>query len=95
MKPCRYAASVILHLTYGKSTPTSNDDPEVARIHQVMQNFQQALRPGAYLVDRIPWLKYIPGYGREIKEFHKIELGLFRDQMDRVRSEMVSMNPLG
>jgi hypothetical protein len=84
----------MLRMTYGKSTPTSTDDPEVARIHQVMQNFQRAMRPGAYLVDRIPMLKYIPGYGRELEEFHDFEMELYRDQMDRVRSEMVSSNPL-
>ena len=84
----------MLRLAYGKSTPTSNDDPEVAQIHQVMQNFERAMRPGAYLVDHIPLLKYIPGYGRELKEFHKFEIKFFREQMDRVRSEMVSINPL-
>ena len=52
------------------------------------------MRPGAYLVDRIPLLKYIPGYGRELKEFHKFEIKFFREQMDRVRLEMVSINPL-
>ena len=51
------------------------------------------MRPGAYLVDYIPLLKYIPGYGRELKEYHNFELTLFREQMDRVRSEMVSINP--
>ena len=45
-------------------------------------------------MDRIPLLKYIPGYGRELKEFHNFEINLFREQMDRVRSEMVSTNPL-
>jgi len=39
-------------------------------------------------VDRIPLLKHIPGYGRELKEFHKFEIKLYRDQIDRVRSEM-------
>jgi hypothetical protein len=81
-------------LAYGKTTPTSNDDPEVARIHQALQNFERGMRPGAYLVDRIPLLKHIPGYGRELKEYHNFELTLFREQMDRVRSEMVSINPL-
>ena len=94
MHPGRFAASFILRLMYGKSTPTSNDDPEVARIHQVMQNFEHVMRPGAYLVDRIPLLKYIPGYGRELKEFHNFEMKLFGEQMDRVRSEMVSINTL-
>ncbi|KAG9310416.1 cytochrome P450 [Chiua virens] len=84
----RYAASVILRLTYGKSTPTSNDDPEVARIHQAMKNFQQAMRPGAFLVDRIPWLKCIPGYDRRLREYHDFEIQLYRDQINRVQAEM-------
>jgi hypothetical protein len=84
-----YAAAVILRVTYGKASPTSNDDPEVVRIRQVVLNFETALRPGAYLVDRIPWLKYVPGYGRQLKEFHRYELALFRDQLNRVRDDMV------
>ena len=59
-----------------------------------MRNFQRVMRPGAYLVDRIPLLKYIPGYGRELKEYHNFEINLFRDQMDHVRSEMVSVKAL-
>ena len=58
-----------------------------------MQHFQRAMRPGAYIVDRIPLLKWIPGYGRELKEYHNFEIKLYRDQMDRVRSEMVSKCP--
>jgi len=55
-------------------------------------NFETALRPGAYLVDRIPWLKYVPGYGRQLKEFHRYELALFRDQLNRVRDDMAMNN---
>ncbi|KIJ62870.1 hypothetical protein HYDPIDRAFT_176296 [Hydnomerulius pinastri MD-312] len=84
----RYAASVILRITYGKSTPTSNDDPEVQRIHEGVEHFQYAVRPGAHLVDRLPFLKYIPGYGRRLKQYHAFELSLFRDQLGRVREEM-------
>lgn len=87
---CRFAASVILRLLYGKSTPTSSDDPEVIRIQQVVENVKRALRPGAYLVDYVPLLKYIPGYGRELEEYHNFEIQLFREQMERVRLEMVS-----
>ncbi|KAG2048871.1 cytochrome P450 [Suillus hirtellus] len=47
----RFAASVILWVTYGKSVPTANTDPEVVCIHRVMEHFQVAMRPGAYLVD--------------------------------------------
>lgn len=90
MRACfRYAASVILRVTYGKTTPTAYGDPELVRVRQMLANFQIALRPGAYLVDRIPWLKHVPGYGRQLKEFHQYELALFRDQLNRVRDNMV------
>ena len=84
-----YAATVILRVAYGKTSPTSSDDLDVVRLRRVLVNFQTALRPGAYLVDRIPWLKYVPGYGRQLKEFHRYELALFRDQLNRVRDDMV------
>ena len=76
-------------MTYGKASPTSNDDPEVVRVHQVAANFEMALIPGAYLVDRIPWLKHVPGDGRQLQEFHQYELALFRDRLNRVRDDMV------
>ncbi|KIJ07919.1 hypothetical protein PAXINDRAFT_102757 [Paxillus involutus ATCC 200175] len=85
----RYADSVILRLTYGKSTLTSDDNPKVVRIHEVVRNILAAMRPGAYLVDRIPLLKHIPGYGRVLKKYHKFELALFRDQLGRVMDDMV------
>ena len=85
----RYAATVVLRVTYGKASPTSNDGPEMVRLRQVLANFQTALKPGAYLVDRIPWLKYVPGYGRQLKEFHRYELAFFRDLLNRVRDDMV------
>ncbi|KIJ05868.1 hypothetical protein PAXINDRAFT_121975 [Paxillus involutus ATCC 200175] len=84
----RYADSVILRLTYGKSTLTSDDNPEVVRIHEVVRNILAAMRRGAYLVDRIPLLKYIPGYGRVLKKYHKFELALFRDQLGRVMDDI-------
>ncbi|KAG1717239.1 cytochrome P450 [Suillus paluster] len=51
----RYAISVILRVTYGKSAPTANTDPEVIHIHKILEHFQVAMRPGAYLVDRVPF----------------------------------------
>jgi cytochrome P450 len=88
----RYASSVILRVTYGKSSPTFNDDPEVVRIHKVLDNFQSAVTPGTYLVDRIPWLKYVPGYARKLKQFHEYERKLFRGQLNHVRNDMETGN---
>ncbi|KAF9223307.1 cytochrome P450 [Gyrodon lividus] len=90
----RYAAAVILRLIYGKSTPTAHDDPEVVRIRGAVSNFQAVLHPGAFLVDRIPLLRYVPGYGRVLREYHEFELALFRDQLGRVRDDM-SRNEAG
>ncbi|KAG2068482.1 cytochrome P450 [Suillus decipiens] len=84
----RYAASVILRVTYGKSVPTANTDPEVVRIHRVMEHFQVVMRPGAYLVDRVPLLRYWPGYGKQLVEWHHEELALYRHQLRRVENEI-------
>ncbi|KIJ14417.1 hypothetical protein PAXINDRAFT_135014 [Paxillus involutus ATCC 200175] len=84
----RYAASVILRVTYGKSTPTSNDDPEVVRLQEEFKHIQAVVVPGTFLVDRIPFLRYVPGYGRVLREYHEFELSLFRDQLARVTDDM-------
>ncbi|KAG2121273.1 cytochrome P450 [Suillus clintonianus] len=79
----RYAASVILRVTYGKSALTANADPEVTRIHKVVEHFQDTIRPGAYLVDRVPLLRYLPGYGKQLYKWHHEELDLYRHQLQR------------
>ncbi|KAH7904580.1 cytochrome P450 [Hygrophoropsis aurantiaca] len=86
----RYAASVILRVTYGKTTPTTNTDPEVLRIRKVLENFQSVMRPGAYLVDRVPILKHLPGYGQNLLAWHHEELQLFRSQLNNVKGNVAS-----
>ncbi|KAF9231520.1 cytochrome P450 [Melanogaster broomeanus] len=91
----RFSAAVILRVTYGKSTPTLGDDPEVVRIRQKNINMEPVLgQPGAYLVDIFPILKYVPGYGRDLRKYHEFELSLYRDQLGRVKDEM-SKNEAG
>ncbi|KAG2357454.1 cytochrome P450 [Suillus spraguei] len=84
----RFAISVIIRVLYGKSTPTTNTDPEVVRIRKVAGQFHSTIRPGAYLVDRVPLLRYLPGYGKQLEEWHHEELGLFRHQLGRVKSDV-------
>ncbi|KAG2159536.1 cytochrome P450 [Suillus bovinus] len=84
----RYAASVVLRVTYGKSAPTANADPEFARLSRVVEHFQATIRPGAYLVDRVPLLRYLPGYGKQLHEWHNEELELFRHHLRRVKNEI-------
>ncbi|KAG9313211.1 cytochrome P450 [Chiua virens] len=84
----RFATAVVLRIMYGKATPTSNDDPEVVRVKQSIANFQIAYSQ-TYLVDYFPWLRYLPGYCRQLKEAQKFELALYRDQLSRVKQDMV------
>ncbi|KAI0349583.1 cytochrome P450 [Trametes cingulata] len=84
----RYAASVIMAITYGKTTPTSYSDPEVKQINLGIYRLGQAVRPGAYWVDRYPFLKYVPGFTSELRWFHREELELFRGQLQAVKTRL-------
>lgn len=84
-----YAASVIMAITYGKITPTSYSDPEVQQVNKCLSRLGSAIRPGAYLVDSYPILRYVPGYLDTLQQYHREELALFRSQLDAVRQQMV------
>ncbi|OSC97213.1 cytochrome P450 [Trametes coccinea BRFM310] len=84
----RYAASVIMSLTYGKMTPTSYSDPEVKKINLLVERLGSAMRPGAHLVDSYPFLKYIPGLTSELQKWHREELDLFSSQIQGVKERL-------
>ncbi|TFK68367.1 cytochrome P450 [Pluteus cervinus] len=86
----KYAASVVLTLAYGKTTPTSYSDPEVQRINECLSRLGDALRPGAYRVDTIPLLRYVPGYLDKLREAHRLELALFSEQLGGVLKKMTT-----
>lgn len=81
---------MIMTITYGKTTPTAYSDPEVVAVNLCLKRFGQVMRPGAYLVDTFPILKYIPGYLTQLKEWHQEELALFQGQLNLVREQMVN-----
>ncbi|KAG1849245.1 cytochrome P450 [Suillus subluteus] len=83
-----YAASVVMSFTYGKTTPTSYTDPEIVAVHKSLARFGQAVKPGAYLVDTYPILRFVPGYLSQLKAWHQEELALFNGQLDVVRRQM-------
>ncbi|KAG1792730.1 cytochrome P450 [Suillus plorans] len=85
----RYSASVIMSFAYGKITPTSYTDPEVVSINMFSARFGQAMKPGAYLVDAYPILRFVPGYLSELKAWHKEELAFYDGQLDAVRRQMI------
>lgn len=79
-----------MSITYGKTTPTAYSDPEVVAVNCCLSRFGEAIRPGAYLVDTYPILKYIPGYLTQLKKWHQEELALYQGQLNSVREQMVN-----
>ncbi|KAG0697790.1 cytochrome P450 [Suillus ampliporus] len=84
----RYAASVVMSITYGKTTPTAYTDPEVVSVNRCLARFGRVVKPGAYLVDTYPILRFVPGYLSQLKAWHQEELALFNGQLDVVRRQM-------
>ena len=85
----RYAASLVISTTYGKTTPTTYSDPEVKGIVRVARHFSTALRPGAYLIDTYPFLKCIPGYLSHLYKHHEEELVFFHELIADVKRKIV------
>ncbi|KAG0696780.1 cytochrome P450 [Suillus ampliporus] len=88
MHALRYAASVVMSFTYGKTTPTAYTDPEVVSINKCLERFIRVVKPGTYLVDTYPILRFVPGYLSRLKAWHQEELALFNGQLDVVRMQM-------
>ncbi|KAG2101841.1 cytochrome P450 [Suillus discolor] len=86
----RFAASVILRVVYGKTTPTLLNDPYLLQLQKMIPRIQSAMVPGAYLVDKYPILKYVPGYGRNLKEWSRQEYNMLFGQLNEVKSQMGS-----
>ncbi|KAJ2926944.1 hypothetical protein H1R20_g10149, partial [Candolleomyces eurysporus] len=53
--------AILLNIAYGFD-PKSKDDPYIAEALKVTYAFQVAVLPGAFLVDHIPLLKYVPAW---------------------------------
>ncbi|PBK80087.1 cytochrome P450 [Armillaria gallica] len=81
-----YAASVILTLTYGKTTPTTFEDPDLQDMIRDGNRFRIVILPGAYLVDTFSVLRWVPGYLSELRRWHRDSLELCRRCLGSVRT---------
>ncbi|KAG0704960.1 cytochrome P450 [Suillus ampliporus] len=90
-----YAATTITKITYGRTTPTSATDPDVEEVRQHVRNFGLVLRPGAYLVELIPWLRYLPWYGQELRREYEKSRKLYTKQLNRVKQQLQSNVDIG
>ncbi|KAG2070794.1 cytochrome P450, partial [Suillus decipiens] len=83
-----YAADSIMKITYGKTTPMLANDPEIREIYQQLETLGTVLRHGNYLVDSIPWLKYIPWYAPELRDEFERTMQLFRGKLNCVKQQL-------
>ena len=84
---------MILSLTYGKPSPSHPEDPDIPLINRCLVRIGRAVRPGAHIVDDLPWLKSVPFYGKQLRGYHREELALFRRQMQTTRDDIVRLSP--
>ncbi|KAF8838010.1 cytochrome P450 [Paxillus ammoniavirescens] len=87
----RFSGSVALRVIYGKTTPTHlTSDPYLLHLKRMVPVVQGALLPGAYKVDKYPFLRYVPGYGRQLKKWGKEEEVMLMGYMDQHKSQITS-----
>jgi len=85
--------TIILDITYGYETKPK-DDEWIALADRVIHDFADAVKPGAWLVDVIPALKYVPdwvpgaGFKKQAKIWEATSQRLVEDQFATVKNAM-------
>lgn len=79
----RYSTTVTLLQLHGKRiSRTAEEEKHVKTITTIVRTLERTGAPGAYLVDFIPMLKWLPSafaaFKREAKELHNFEYSYFR-----------------
>jgi hypothetical protein len=54
--------AILLRLSHGYIADTEGIDPVVNFVEIAAQDFYHATKPGVWLVDILPWLKYVPAW---------------------------------
>ncbi|KAJ4481983.1 cytochrome P450 [Lentinula aciculospora] len=58
----KMAGSIILSVVYGFDVSAVQDSVHIDHAEQVAEGFVQTFLPGSFLVDYIPWLRYVPSW---------------------------------
>ncbi|RYP09137.1 hypothetical protein DL765_008562 [Monosporascus sp. GIB2] len=88
------AGAIILKMAYGYTIEPHEEDPLVSIADRALSQFSAAFVPGAWLVDTIPILRYLPdwmpgaGFKRTAKEWHATVTEAVEKPMLFVRREM-------
>ncbi|KAK3986818.1 putative cytochrome P450 17A1 [Cladorrhinum sp. PSN332] len=86
----RYAASVIVMVTYGRRVVDVRRDRVVEMNREAMERLTLVNIPGKYAVERYPALKYVPAvfapWKREVLEQRKKDIAMYTLLMEDVKS---------
>ena len=85
-----YAATIVFYMAYGRQDKVSYRDPDVQKIIEVQNRIGLNARPGLWLVESFPILRYVPGYLKEPERWHREELKFFRDALFATRQKMIT-----
>lgn len=90
------AGKTIMSIAYGLDVQ-DKDDPYIATAEQGIHPLVAAAVPGAFLVDMIPILKYVPdwmpfaGFKRKAKEWRKLALAMIEVPFEAAKRKIVSI----
>ncbi|KAK7757152.1 hypothetical protein SLS62_000701 [Diatrype stigma] len=88
----RYAASVIVTVTYGRRVEDVRTDVVVRRNAESMDRLTSVNIPGKFAVERYPALKYVPSilapWKAEVLKQRKKDIDLYNILMDEVRNRV-------
>ncbi|KAF5342840.1 hypothetical protein D9758_013372 [Tetrapyrgos nigripes] len=86
------AASTILTAVYGVESIKSKDDPLVAQVNNCADRLTRASQPGAFLVEFLPIMKYLPEalapWKKEGNEWYRKDTAMFQGFLDDVQSKV-------
>ncbi|KAI2603637.1 cytochrome P450 [Hypoxylon sp. NC1633] len=88
----RYAASVIVTVTYGQRVEDVDTDIVVRRNGESMDRLTQVNIPGKYAVERYPALKFVPSlfapWKAQVLEQRQKDIQLYSELMDEAKDKM-------
>ncbi|KAG2067035.1 cytochrome P450 [Suillus decipiens] len=90
-----YSAVTVTKITYGKTTPVSATHPDVLEARLLLKSVGGVARHGNYLVDSIPWLKYIPWYAPDLREEFERTTRRYVKMLNRVRQQIQRNEDVG
>ncbi|OSX61398.1 hypothetical protein POSPLADRAFT_1145520 [Postia placenta MAD-698-R-SB12] len=77
----RYTTSLMMTLVYGRRIERIVDNPELHKVYDVMANITHVCQPGSYLVDALPFLRWLPDmlapWRAEGRKMHEWEMAFW------------------